>query len=126
VVETLAVKLQALLSELFAMQLPIVRGDDLGAAAVIRVRSGSYGDMYSGYSLSERISLEGCAPLSLSFTYSLHELSGQCDDWTLEISGAPEASRSRFAEVFHPRQQTNYWNQNISPVFRFDGADVAF
>jgi hypothetical protein len=127
VIETLAPKLQSLLAELFAMQLPIVGDqDEAGAAAMIRVHRYSSGDMYSGYSMAERISLEGCAPLALSFTYSLHELSGQCDDWTLEISGAPDASRPRFAEAFHPRQQTSWWNQNISPSFRFDGTEVAF
>ncbi len=125
-IETIVAKLQALLAELFAMQLPIVKGDDAGAGALIRVRSGSYGDPYSGYSAVDSISLEGCAPLSLSFSTSLHKLSGQCDEWTLEVSRAPEASRPRFADVFHPRQQTNYWNQNISPIFRFDGTEVAF
>jgi hypothetical protein len=65
-IETIVAKLQALLAELFAMQLPIVKGDDVGAGALIRVRSGSYGDPYSGYSAVDSISLEGCAPLSLS------------------------------------------------------------
>ncbi|HEY1546539.1 MAG TPA: hypothetical protein VGG28_01900 [Kofleriaceae bacterium] len=126
-VEALAEKLQDLLRELLATSIPIVRNQhEPGATAALRVNSGSYGDPYSGSWTSERISLDGCAPLKLVFTYSLHELSGQCDDWTLEISGAPEASRLRFAELFRPRQQTNYWNQNISPSFRFNGVDVGF
>jgi hypothetical protein len=96
-VDACAVKLHALLTELFATDVPIVHGLDTAVdGAVLRVDSRSYGDPYSGYVSVDVISLEGFVPLKLAFSYSLH------------------------------LQQRSWWNPSVSPIFRFNGVAVSF
>jgi len=116
-VETLAPKLHALLGELFQIYAPVVPAAIAGPCIV--TTSISSGDPKSGYTTYERIELLGVTSLQLTFRYAFHEISRQCDDWTLFVSGAPEATHEPIVDVFHPTQQTAPWNPTVKPEIHF-------
>lgn len=125
--ETFAQRLQAM----FAPDIPIVakREQARQPPFLLHLPYGS-GDMYSGSTSNETIHLELMRPrtglLQVIFQYSLHELSGQCDDWSVTIAGAKEEERAPLRELFHPRQQTGHWNNHVEPRFEFNGAKSAY
>lgn len=92
--------------------------------------SWSGGDPYSGTTSSVNLRLEVQRPetglLRIKFDYALHELSGQCDEWRVEVNGAVDSEREALWVLFHPRQQRHHWNEHISPAFKFNGAEVAY
>ena len=83
------------------------------------------GDIYSGVTSNEYIRLAVIRPvtglLRVDFQYSFHGLSGQCDEWRAIISGAQDSEREPLWELFHPRQQTQHWNNHVRPIFEFNG-----
>jgi hypothetical protein len=113
----LAQALQALLAELFGVDAPIA--NELAAGPCIVVQTSSYGDPGGGYTVIEQLELAGMAELRLTFRFAFHELTGQCDDWTLEVFGAPEPLHARIFELFHPSKQTAPWNPSVKPEIRF-------
>ena len=116
-VETLAPKLHALLGELFQIYAPVVPARTTGPCIV--ATSVSAGDAKSGYTTYERIELHGVESLKLTFRYAFHEISRQCDDWSLDVIGAPEATHEPIVDVFHPSQQTAPWNPSVRPEIHF-------
>jgi hypothetical protein len=116
-IETIAKNLHVVLAELCDEDVPVA------------VASSYSGDPYSGSTTSERIaaarSRQGIA-LIVDFEFSLHELSGQCDRWVAAVTGGREPERLRFWELFHPRQYTGWWNDNIVPTFSWDGVKTDY
>jgi hypothetical protein len=116
-VETLAPRLHALLLDQFGVDAPIVVTEIDGPCLV--TTSSSSGDAGGGYTTYERIELRGVATLQLTFRYAFHELTRECDDWTLDVTGAPEPTHLPIVEIFHPAQQTHPWNPSVRPEIHF-------
>jgi hypothetical protein len=126
-IDALASRVQAT----FAPELPIVtcREEAKQPPFLLHVRWES-GDIYSGVSDNHTLELQLMRPetelLRVCFQFSFHELSGQCDDWSLIVTGAKEAERAVFAELFLPRQYTGHWNNHIRPSFEFNGVESTY
>lgn len=88
------------------------------------------GDIYSGVTSNEYIRLAVIRPvtglLKVDFQYSFHELSGQCDEWRVIVTGAKDSEREPLWELFHPRQQTQHWNNHVQPLFEFNGVKKTY
>jgi hypothetical protein len=118
----LAEKLQALLAQQLGVTLPIT--EERGGPGIV-LTADSFGDIYSGSTYYATLSVDH-PPLRLQFRFSEHQLSGQCDEWSLEVKGAREEERAAFGEVFHPRQRGGHWNNHVDPTYTFNGAPASF
>jgi hypothetical protein len=117
----LAEALQAHLAQTRGVAPPITV--DVGDGIVITSWSG--GDPYAGGSARDTLRLT-LPPLRLHFTCCEHLLSGQCDEWTLQLEGAAPDERAALARLFHPGQRPGDWNDHAPPVLRVDGVAGRF
>jgi hypothetical protein len=101
---------------------PDVRGSD----AVVRVASDVGGGTYDGGTWNLSIAVDGAlrtdgTPITVSFVMLEHEISGQCDGWTLELAGLGDDASAAAIELFHPRQRRGPWNDHVTPRLVVDG-----
>src|SRR5688500_15518150 len=113
-IEAIAKNLQAFVRKQFGLEVPIVKTETDAKNTIVWTNYGG-GDMYSGATSSHEIKLallRSEAPLEVRFSYTLHELSGQVDDWTVRLTGATPADVEGLSAVFSPTQNPDYWNNH--------------
>lgn len=94
-----------------------------GAAIVIT--HSYYSDMYSGGPYVDVLEFRG-AELSVRFEMWVHDLSGQCDRWELDVRGAREDDMASLGDIFHPRHRSGHWGNHATVEYMFNGRKVAF
>lgn len=129
-IRPIAEKLQAWLETRFGVRVPILdRADANGDAAIVLGGYGA-GDMYQGHTTADDVALAGFRRpdngerLEIKFTFAVHEESGQCDSWDVEIDGALDGERDVLIALFDPRQRTDSFNDHMTPTLRFNGTAV--
>lgn len=125
-----AEQLQALIAERFGWQLPIVKYDAQPRPAVV-IDHDNHGDMYSGATTVHILSVDGTRPdtgehFRLYFRFAVHEWSGQCDAWSLDITGTRPGEDAAFRELFSPAEYSGYWNNHVSAECIVNGTAVPF
>ena len=110
--------------------MPIVEGAPAGGEAAIVLGGYGAGDLYTGNTTVDDVALVGFRrpdsgePLAIRFTFSVHQESGQCDSWDVEIDGALDRERDELVALFHPRQRRGGFNDHMTPTLRFNGTAV--
>jgi hypothetical protein len=127
VIRSIAEKLQAWLEARFDLRVPIAdrvcTNDD---AAIVIGRYGA-GDLYTGNTIVDDVELVGLRrpgndqPLAIKFTLAVHQESGQCDAWDVEIDGALDSERDELIALFDPRQRKGWFSDTMTPTLRFNG-----
>ena len=128
--EATASRLQTLLAERFGWQLPIVKYAAEPRPAIV-IDHDNHGDEYSGATTVIIFHVEGTRPdtqtaFKLYFRFALHELSGQCDEWSLALSGTRPGEDAAFRELFSPAEYSGYWNNHVGAECTVNGVTVPF
>jgi hypothetical protein len=129
-IRAIAEKLQAWLEAQFGVRVPVVdRADANNDAAIVLGRYGA-GGFYDGNTTVDDLALAGFRrpdngkPLAIKFSFSVHQESGQCDSWDVEIDGAAGGERDALIALFDPRQRKGSFNDHMTPTLRFNGTAV--
>lgn len=113
-IDRIAKRLRAWIEKRYGTSEPAVARDGYGS-----------GDLYYGNVTADSLHYEQ-GPLSIKFQASVHQESGQVDQWDVEITGADNADRDALRDVFHWRHARADLNNHISPRFRFNGLELGF
>ena len=110
--------------------MPIVDREHAGGDAAIVLSGYGAGGFYDGNTTVDDLALAGFRRpdngerLAIQFSFSVHQESGQCDSWDVEIDGAPDGERDELAALFDPRQRKDSFNDHMTPTLRFNGTAV--
>ena len=130
VIREIAEKLQAWLETRFGVRVPIVDHTYAGGDASIVLGRYGAGGFYDGNTTVDDLALAGFHRpdnsnlLAIKFSFSVHQESGQCDSWDVEIDGAADGERDGLIALFDPRQRNGSFNDHMTPTLRFNGAAV--
>ena len=113
-IQGVAKRLRAWIQKRYGAPEPAVAVDGYGS-----------GDLYYGSVTSDSLQYER-GGLSIRFQLSVHQESGQIDQWDVEITGADVADRRALRDVFHWRHARAHLNDHITPRFRFNGEEREF
>ena len=113
-IEKIAKRLRAWIEKRFGPSEPAVAKDGYGS-----------GDLYYGNVTTDSLHYER-GGLSITFQLSVHQESGQVDQWDVEIDGADAADQIALRDVFHWRHARADLNNHITPRFRFNGVELGF
>src|SRR4051812_35828307 len=107
----IATGLQALLERELGQPVAVVdhrygKEPFIGAAVVASLWA--FGDIYSGGGCNETIRTANL-PVELQFDFAFHQESGQCDDWTLRVTGASPRLVEALRTLFASSQYTGHW-----------------
>jgi hypothetical protein len=109
---------------------PIVDREHAGGDGAIVLSGYGAGGFYDGNTTVDDLALVGFRRpdtgtlLAIKFSFSLHQESGQCDCWAVEIAGALDGERAGLTALFDPRQRKGSFNEHMTPTLRFNGAAV--
>jgi hypothetical protein len=129
-IRSIAAKLQAWLEARFGVRVPIVERESAGGDAAIVLGGYGAGDPYAGNTTVDDLALAGFRradngeALAIRFSFSVHQESGQCDSWEVEIAGALEGERDDLIALFDPRQRNGWFSDRMTPTLRFNGTVV--
>ena len=110
--------------------MPIVDREHAGGDAAIVLSGYGAGGFYDGNTTVDDVALEGFRRsdnsnlLTIKFSISVHQESGQCDGWEVEIAGALDGERDGLTALFDPRQRKGSFNDHMTPTLRFNGIAV--
>jgi hypothetical protein len=130
VIHAIAEKLQDWLEARFAVRVPIVDRECAGGDASIVLGGYGAGGFYDGNTTVDDLALAGFHRpdngnlLAIKFSLSVHQESGQCDSWDVEIDGALDSERAEVTALFDPRQRKDSFNDHMTPTLRFNGTTV--
>jgi len=122
--------LQAWLETRFGVRVPVVARADANNDAAIVLGGYGAGGFYDGNTTVDDLALAGFhrpdngALLAIKFSLSVHQESGQCDSWDVEIDDARDGERDELVALFHPSQREGSFNNHMTPTLRFNGTDV--
>ena len=126
---------QAFIRKHFEREVPVLdqraRGPEAFAEpAIVLTRYGG-GDMYSGATNTEEVRFALPRPdsgksFSIYFAVTMHELSGQCDQWSLSLTGARPDEVAALRTIFFPAQYSGWWNNHVGPELVIDGVRQSF
>lgn len=130
VIREIAEKLQAWLEARFGVRVPIVDGAYAAGDASIVLGGYGAGDIYRGSTTVDDLALAGFHRpdngnlLAIKLSLSVHQESGQCDSWDVEIDGAADGERDGLIALFDPGQRNGSFNNHMTPTLRFNGTTV--
>lgn len=110
--------------------MPIVEGANAGSGASIVLGGYGAGGFYDGNTTVDDLALtefrrpDNQNRLAIKFSLSVHQESGQCDSWDVEIDGALDSERGELIALFDPRQRKGSFNDHMTPTLRFNGIAV--
>jgi len=129
-IRAIAENLQAWLQTRFGVRVPIVERADAQNDGAIVLGGYGAGGFYDGNTTVDDLALAGFrrpdsgAPLAIKFSVSVHQESGQCDSWDVEIDGAQDRERDELVALFDPSQRRGSFNDHMTPTLRFNGTAV--
>ena len=110
--------------------MPIVDREHSGGDPAIVLSGYGAGGFYDGYATVDDLALtdfgrpDNQNQLAIKFSFSVHQESGQCDSWNVEIDGALDSERGELIALFDPRQRRGGFNDHMTPTLRFNGIAV--
>jgi len=123
-------RLALLLKKMFGVDLPVVKTDSEGPCIVHRDK-GSSGDPWSGHNYYGEVELmnfvrpDNQERLWMNLYYSLHDLSGQMDNWTVAATGLQNEELEEFRSIFLPYYYQGFHLGNyISIHVTVDGKEI--
>jgi len=129
-IRAIAEKLQALLEAWFGVRVPILDRADANDGAAIVLGGYGAGGFYDGNTTVDELALAGFHRpdngdlLAVKFSIAVHQESGQCDSWDVEIDGAQDRERDELVALFDPRQREGSFNDHMTPTLRFNATAV--
>jgi hypothetical protein len=109
---------------------PIVDREHSGGDPAIVLGGYGAGGFYDGNTIVRDLALtdfgrpDSQNRLAIKFSFSVHQESGQCDSWDVDIDGALDGERDELIALFDPRQRRDGFNDHMTPTLRFNGIAV--
>ena len=110
--------------------MPIVDREHSGGNPAIVLSGYGAGGFYEGNTTVRDLALThfhrpgNGKQLAIKFSFSVHQESGQCDSWDVEIDGALDSERGELIALFDPRQRKGSFNDHMTPTLQFNGIAV--
>ena len=129
-IRALAEKLQAWLEARFGVRVPIVDRAPANTDTAIVLGGYGAGGFYDGNTTVDDLALAGFRRpdngylLAIKLSVSVHQESGQCDSWEVEIDGAADSERDALIALFDPRQRKGSLSDHMTPTLRFNGTAI--
>jgi hypothetical protein len=127
-----AENIQSFLKTRFQMDIPVFYEKygltgDFTQPCIRHTEDWTAGDIYIGYTTFFNVILQGFYRpdnnnlLEINIEYSIHDLSGQYDDWKVTINGALESEKEMLIQVIKP---IGFLSDSIRSEINFNGIQL--